>query len=85
MNELEVITGITLTQLRNKITSLYQPGQIVNMRKRNDKGEIYARFKVKILEFYPYFVLTERRGHKECFTYADFEILTILKKGEKAA
>ena len=68
----------------NKIQQRYKIGQIVNMRRRSDDGKILKRFKVKILGFYPYFVLTERNGFRECFTYCDFEQLTAIKKGEAA-
>jgi 3-methyladenine DNA glycosylase Tag len=54
------------------------------MRRRSDDGKILKRLKVKILGFYPNFVLTERNGFKECFTYWDFEQLTAVKKGEAA-
>lgn len=68
----------------NKIQQRYKIGQTVNMRQRNDDGKILKRFKVKILGFYPNFVLTERKGFKECFTYWGFEQLTAIKKGEAA-
>jgi hypothetical protein len=73
---------VTAEELRQEIYSRYCVGQVVNMRKRDvNTDKIIKRFKVTILGFYPYFVLTERNGFKESFTYADFISLTGAEKG----
>jgi hypothetical protein len=73
---------LTAEELRQEIYSRYCVGQVINMRKRDpNTDKIVKQFKVTILEFYPYFVLTERDGFKESFTYQDFKSLTRLEKG----
>jgi hypothetical protein len=73
---------LTTDELRQDIFSRYYVGQVVNMRKRDpNTDKIVKRFKITILGFYPHFVLTEKNGAKECFTYADYKYLTRLEKG----
>lgn len=62
---------------KENISKRYNLGQTVLMKKRDQKtGVVVKRFKVKILGFYPHFVLTLRNGFKETFTYYDFYDLT---------
>lgn len=70
---------MTQNEIRKLIFKKYSAGQVVNMRKYNDKNEIIRRFKAEIVEFYDYHVLCKTRGHLESFTYWDMMILT--KKG----
>jgi len=70
---------------KDKIIKRYAVGQVINLRQRDKDGNIIKRFKVKVIEFYRHFILTERRGIKECFTYWDFERLTHYEKREKIA
>lgn len=65
------------------IQTRYKVGQVVNMRRRNpDTDKIVKRFKVTINAFYEHFILTEKNGFRECYTYPDFKELTRLEKGE---
>lgn len=73
---------MTAEELRQEIYSQYCVGQVVNMRKRDvNTDKIIKQFKVAIKGFYPYFVLCERDGFNESFTYSDFKELTRLEKG----
>lgn len=68
---------MTTEELRNSINKKYKTGQTVVMKKREPQtGRLIKKFKVKILGFYPYFVLTLHNGFNETFTYYDFYDLT---------
>lgn len=68
---------MTTEELRIRISKKYKSGQTVVMKKREPQtGRVIKKFKVKILCFYPYFVLTLHNGFKETFTYYDFYDLT---------
>lgn len=68
--------------LRQEIYSRYCVGQVVSMQKRNpNTNKVVKQFKVAIKGFYPYFVLCERDGFNESFTYQDFISLTGAEKG----
>jgi hypothetical protein len=68
---------VTTEELRIRISKKYKAGQTVVMKKREPQtGRVIKKFKVKILGFYPRFVLTIRNGFNETFTYYDFYDLT---------
>ena len=67
---------MTLNEIRNHIYKKYKPHQTVNMRQRNDKGEIIRRFKATIVRLYPWHVDCIVKGHHESFTYWDMMMLT---------
>jgi hypothetical protein len=79
------ITERMQMKTREKIQRRYKPGQIIRMCRRDDKGNIIKRYKVKIIDFYPYHVLVERNGFRESYTYWDMEQLTMIKGGEPIA
>ena len=72
---------MTQNEIRKLIFKKYSIGQVVNMRKYNEKGEIIRRLKAEIVQFYGYHVLCKIRGHLESFTYWDMMMLTANKKG----
>lgn len=63
---------MTIDGIRNMARRKYRIGQNVTL-KLND-AERYGGDKVtvKIIDFLPEYVLTERKGCKECFRYLDF-------------
>ncbi|MDF2844761.1 MAG: hypothetical protein K0R00_3187 [Herbinix sp.] len=63
---------MTIEQIKHIVRSKFKIGQKVtltlNVTEKNEGDKI----KVKILRFYPNFVLTEKNGTKESFRYWDF-------------
>jgi hypothetical protein len=73
---------LTSSELRADITERFAIGQTVGLwLKSEEKAKEAVEVKVKIVWFYPAFVLTEKNGIKESYSYFDFR--NRLNKPEK--
>lgn len=68
---------------RNMVKGRYKVGQMVSFRIKEADRHGGVEIRVKIIGFYPDFILTERNGCKESYRYLEFLQLTSKMKEEK--
>jgi hypothetical protein len=67
---------MTIDSLRRQVKKTYRIGQKITLHTKDNDRHGGIRFTVRILEFYPHYVLTTRKGYKLCFRYYDILRMT---------
>lgn len=64
---------MTAADYKKHIQDKYHAGQEIDIYLKPEEKKAAVPVKIKIIAFYDNYILTERKGFRECYSYYEFE------------